>query len=335
MPIRFRCVYCGQLLSIATRKAGASVGCPKCRHINEVPEKDAPATAGRPSSASKVFEGQQVDELIAQITPVRVAPPDRESVPVPETELSDPAVGEAPEAGSESASAVDEPWTNEPEELPMTPPPDPEVAVRGARRSPPVWALVSIAVGLLLLSFALGVIVGHYAWPAREPAVKVAANDHAVVARIGSLSGRIEWQESPSHPPKADEGALVLALPAAWSPAPDERISAESVQAGDEGFQQTAELLSSHGGSLVVVGEDGHFSSPLTEEGSFCVLVVSSHAERSPSNPINASEDEMLKKYVDNLRALLRDRAFLFEKWVVRADRPVSELNYVFKSASP
>jgi DNA-directed RNA polymerase subunit RPC12/RpoP len=42
MPIRFRCVYCNQLLGIARRKAGTVVNCPHCgeRLIVPTPEAD-------------------------------------------------------------------------------------------------------------------------------------------------------------------------------------------------------------------------------------------------------------------------------------------------------
>ena len=41
MPIRFRCSMCEGLLSIARRKAGTEVACPKCGYEIQVPEIDA------------------------------------------------------------------------------------------------------------------------------------------------------------------------------------------------------------------------------------------------------------------------------------------------------
>lgn len=38
MPIRFRCSTCDGLLSIARRKAGTAIACPKCQSDNVVPE---------------------------------------------------------------------------------------------------------------------------------------------------------------------------------------------------------------------------------------------------------------------------------------------------------
>jgi phage FluMu protein Com len=52
MPIQFRCTYCNQLLSIATRKAGAVVNCPTC---------DARIIVPRQSEAAKISEPAKVE----------------------------------------------------------------------------------------------------------------------------------------------------------------------------------------------------------------------------------------------------------------------------------
>src|SRR5688572_1109328 len=44
MPIRFRCVYCNQLLGIARRKAGTVVSCTTCGGQLIVPEPNDPVT---------------------------------------------------------------------------------------------------------------------------------------------------------------------------------------------------------------------------------------------------------------------------------------------------
>ena len=47
MPIRFRCVYCNQLLGISRRKAGTIVRCTSCEGQLIVPDpSDAPTEAG-------------------------------------------------------------------------------------------------------------------------------------------------------------------------------------------------------------------------------------------------------------------------------------------------
>src|SRR5436190_822786 len=55
MPIRFRCVYCDQLLGIARRKAGTVVKCPNCagQLIVPAPERKEPALAGKSNRGSR------------------------------------------------------------------------------------------------------------------------------------------------------------------------------------------------------------------------------------------------------------------------------------------
>jgi phage FluMu protein Com len=77
MPIRFRCVYCNQLLSIARRKAGAIVRCTKCEGQIIVPDANPAATelagdeppklrggAKRPSDAGSLFERDDFEAIL-------------------------------------------------------------------------------------------------------------------------------------------------------------------------------------------------------------------------------------------------------------------------------
>src|SRR3954468_7484605 len=79
MPIRFRCVYCNQLLGISRRKAGAIVRCTKCQGQLIVPDPHEGATEpatdqppGQPAAArddptapkADVFEQSDFDELL-------------------------------------------------------------------------------------------------------------------------------------------------------------------------------------------------------------------------------------------------------------------------------
>jgi hypothetical protein len=76
MPIRFRCVYCNQLLGISRRKAGTIVRCTSCEGQLIVPEpSDAAAPAGPPepppanaeqsdASGPKPFEAAEFDAFL-------------------------------------------------------------------------------------------------------------------------------------------------------------------------------------------------------------------------------------------------------------------------------
>lgn len=91
MPIRFRCVYCNQLLGISRRKAGTIVRCTSCEGQLIVPEPSDPAAeaavqnepsapqaeplpvaaANQPRSPSAVFDN---DEFGAFLEPLQVGP---------------------------------------------------------------------------------------------------------------------------------------------------------------------------------------------------------------------------------------------------------------------
>jgi len=64
MPIRFRCAYCSQLLSIATRKAGTVVRCPTCAGQVIVPGLEDLASVQ--SSQSLIFERADFPELLTK-----------------------------------------------------------------------------------------------------------------------------------------------------------------------------------------------------------------------------------------------------------------------------
>lgn len=68
MPIRFRCVYCDQLLGIARRKAGTVVKCPNCAGQLIVP----PEHAGDENAAS--LTAKEAGGSSRKSTPVKAAP---------------------------------------------------------------------------------------------------------------------------------------------------------------------------------------------------------------------------------------------------------------------
>jgi DNA-directed RNA polymerase subunit RPC12/RpoP len=111
MPIRFRCVYCNQLLGIARRKAGTVVNCPHCgeRLIVPTPEADdesaeiksqpqpqpqprgelASPTANKPPQAKMPQRASDAAEVVSAPKPASppippvVDAPNRRPAPVP------------------------------------------------------------------------------------------------------------------------------------------------------------------------------------------------------------------------------------------------------------
>lgn len=81
MPIRFRCVYCNQLLGISRRKAGCIVRCTKCEGQLIVPEAvaavietngangEAAPIKTDPGELGGVFEREDFDALLQPFQP--------------------------------------------------------------------------------------------------------------------------------------------------------------------------------------------------------------------------------------------------------------------------
>jgi hypothetical protein len=119
MPIRFRCVFCNQLMGISRRKAGTVVRCPVCASPVTVPaqaEEEAVVRAPKsgkarpaPEPAPPIFERSDFDEAfnpsLKRAGPERSAPEPRPfefeaAVPPPL------AVPEKDDALSEAAPSV-------------------------------------------------------------------------------------------------------------------------------------------------------------------------------------------------------------------------------------
>jgi DNA-directed RNA polymerase subunit RPC12/RpoP len=80
MPIRFRCAYCSQLMSIATRKAGTVIRCTKCAG-----EIIVPVLEGEAPNPGQAFESANFDAVLGTNPPAPPEPPPPSTVP-PQTE---------------------------------------------------------------------------------------------------------------------------------------------------------------------------------------------------------------------------------------------------------
>ena len=148
MPIRFRCSMCSGMLSIARRKAGTEVECPKCGYEVTVPEEDVgpepkPATVASPRSTVPHGPAQ------TQPTPRPVA--DR---PLFEHSDFDQLLDAKVKA---AASAVPDKARAEPQ----SPPPEVATAEDGVHVSRGTLVILGIvAIILIALAFGVGFLVG-------------------------------------------------------------------------------------------------------------------------------------------------------------------------------
>ena len=160
MPIKFRCVYCEQLLGIARRKAGTVVKCPNCEgqlivptpdpadelidekddETDQAPQKMAPAPKKVPAPAAKsaasaddtaggmLFERDNFDELlkpaIEKKSAAKVAP---KLAPIKTFDMSDVPDLTAPGPAPVGQGYVDSAFarTPAPAPAPAIPPPAP------------------------------------------------------------------------------------------------------------------------------------------------------------------------------------------------------------------
>jgi hypothetical protein len=148
MPIKFRCVYCNQLLGISRRKAGAVVRCKTCDGQLVVPD---------PAVATELAENRLpgVDSVTKEPPPVEklFERDDFDKVLEPFQVPSSPAAVANPPAGSTTSRRDKTPPLIA---APMTPT-APAVVVLDRRQL--TWAAV-LAVLSLGLSFAVGLWVG-------------------------------------------------------------------------------------------------------------------------------------------------------------------------------
>lgn len=98
MPIAFRCLKCGQKLSISSRRAGTTVNCPACREAIQVPASAEEAAATLAKAPSPPTARAQEPSPVRESAPLKPEVVEAASVePVQRTESEDvPAFRPAP-----------------------------------------------------------------------------------------------------------------------------------------------------------------------------------------------------------------------------------------------
>lgn len=193
MPVRFRCVYCDQLLGIARRKAGTVVKCPNCAGqlivpapegdddpsdpdsptaaADDAPPKKAPPperteTAPAPAGdGGLLFERNDFDELLKPAlekkAPAVAVKPSRPSRPAPQPAPRHPSAPNAFDFTVAQASA------SEPVDVAPAAPMAPRVHVEPKRTgillTPLKLILLSLfVIGGMACAFVGGLLLGWY-----------------------------------------------------------------------------------------------------------------------------------------------------------------------------
>ena len=161
MPIRFRCVYCNQLLGIAHRKAGTVVRCPTCAGQVVVPATEAAAEAQNgPAGPSEpfLFEENDLDQLF---TPGATEPA---SAPSPRAGGGPHPVAVLPQPAADAPAGAWGTYAEPPfdvERIDVTAAPQPGAAPAGIVLSSTKATVLSVVwIVSLVLAFGAGLLVG-------------------------------------------------------------------------------------------------------------------------------------------------------------------------------
>lgn len=276
MSIRFHCKRCGQLLGIASRKAGSEVNCPKCGFPQEVPTEEAAAATLALSRAVAVPRGEP--------DPAELVVYDEYPVAV-ETAPNRSPVGRG-DNGSSGSSA----WSASGDAAPAEHVPLPEDMILFPRRTFYIHAVlfVLVAVG----GFASGFFIGRGAGVEhRQLAEDEAAREQMLI------EGRVFYDPG-SGQPAPDEQAVALALPE--SPLPQQRLSIQGIRPQDPQPPEdhpTLRAIRQLGGDYGRVSAEGRFQLVVPAEGRYYVLVISAHADRPADVPIDEADQQQIERY--------------------------------------
>jgi hypothetical protein len=269
MPVRFFCPICQQLLSVASRKVGSKVNCPKCQFSIVVP-------AGTPA-------GQSVPQASKTQPPARKPPEPR-----PQSKPKEPATS----ALWLSDSIVFDDIPAALESKPMAQPVAPPAADKQTPRQPPGdrhFVAVSRrmlhiqAVIILLISLA-ALAAGYYIGRgARGPSTAKASPDPVAV------QGHVSYQAE-SSPLLPDAQAVVIVFPQGGTPA--DKIPIAGLRPDDPppaADNNSLKAVESSDGVYRRADDQGQFELRLPP-GVYKVLVISKHAQRPPGAQPNPED---------------------------------------------
>lgn len=311
MPIKFRCIHCGQLLGIARRKSGTDVDCPRCMKSVLVPQTDEPDKGDPPGApVIPVFESEDFDRLIAKqgekdsTVGARLAAPPK---PAPAKIVEPPPIRKPPTlAAPRSVDATKD-----------------KLMYVGA---PPVLlgpvGHAMLIVFILLATFMMGLVVGRYVFPAATPHSQNAANKKGENGEKAAkpvrpaedrpkFLGLVRYREAGDE--KGDGHCAVLALPT--NVEVNQKISVLGLRPEDRILENRPGLrqLNDYGGAMAFANANGQFEVDVERPGAYTILIISRHARRDMAQQLPKDEKAILNKYFDDVDNLLGDRDFYLQ----------------------
>ena len=291
MPIRFHCQRCSQVLSIASRKAGDEIQCPKCGYSQIVPNQEAALAAmamnqfakdreDSESSSPVVVYDDQPDSLdIPQPAHVQEAAPGEPASPV----AALPVVTEQSQRGRPVPSAV--------------------ILL-------PRWVLY--VQGLLLLAlFAVGFGSGYLI--GRGGSANKESEEQAAKERI-LIQGNLAYDPGTGRL-AGDENAVIIALPRGKFP--ESKISFQGLRPRDAAAESNKSLRAIHelGGEYARADASGDVSMVVPDRGKYHLLIISSHAVRPEGSDPDQVELIEMGPYFNSAKTLIGRRKY---RWILR-----------------
>jgi phage FluMu protein Com len=331
MAIRFHCSNCQGLLSIASRKAGAEVHCPKCNHLETVPQASQPAampptdaSATRPpdpTGSGKVdpdtivhwIEDEEdpengVFEGIESLWQPEIPAAAGDSVISASVEEPAPAKGPAPPALPSARSASTSSARLAALALSAT------KAERRVRRWRIALAVVAV-LAAIAAAFGGGYLLGRRT--AETAARRTAPAASAAAKNLVTIQGRILY-ETDSGQPTADDNAAVIVLP-------DKKISAilpptddlsPTSPAPEEGHWLLS-LLHQFGGGYARADSKGQFHLELAHPGAYRLLVISRHARRDNDTAIDEADLDEMRQWIATIgRTIGREKYYWMKQTI-------------------
>ena len=276
MPIRFQCQRCGQLLGIASRKAGTDVECPKCGAAQTVPSEEAAAAAlamTRSALQPEIDEESSSLMVYDDLTPIDF-----------------PGKPQTARRHESSAGQVD--LARQRAE------PAPEGMILYHRQT--LYLQGVLFVTLSLAAFTAGYFIGR-----GDASLDLQQAYEEATRELVLVEGKVVYDPG-SGVLAGDEGAVVIALPD--GKLPEQTLSIEGIRPRDPppaDDHQSVQAIEDLGGAYARVNAEGVFSLVLPERGNYRLLIVSNQTSRPADDPIDELDQDEIQQYFFRAAALV------------------------------
>jgi phage FluMu protein Com len=350
MPIRFRCPQCRQTLSIATRKAGAEINCPRCGALQTVPgkhEATSGARGGRTSDTPDLIEaaaGETAADPMGGAVPSHAS---EEDIPGLDDLAIPPSIPADQGLTAEEAAAASEPVEERtpsgpvaPSVTPLAPlmpdtaipepPPTPLPAVapreprppsvekRSERGLPVPSEMILFPRRVFYIQAALYVVLAVVAFTmgyfiGRGEGRDLRQAEKAVPQRQSVLiEGVLSYRPDPSRV-AGDDGAVIVLLPEGQHP--EKRFSVRGMRPADSApaeSHETVEAIARLGGACTRAETGGGFSVAVPDRGKYRALLISRHVNRPQDFPVDEVDLEQIGKYFDQPNRLIDQSKYVW-----------------------